>query len=108
MTLLGEAGLRRLAEINHAQARKLARALADVPGVEVLTPRFFNEVAVRLPAPAAEVVETLAAQGIIAGVPLSRFDPAAGMDDVLLLAATELTTDADVQAMAQGLSGAFA
>ena len=108
MTLLGETGLRRLAEINHAQARKLARALAAVPGVEVLTPRFFNEIAVRLPAPAVAVVETLAAQGVIAGVPFSRLAPDAGLDDVLLVAATETTTDADIAALASGLKGAFA
>src|SRR5262249_21779245 len=46
MTLLGEKGLRRLAEINHAKARQLRAALAAVPGVEILTPRFFNEFAI--------------------------------------------------------------
>jgi hypothetical protein len=30
------------------------------------------------------------------------------MDDVLLIAATELTTDADIAALAQSLSGVFA
>src|SRR6185436_3159554 len=49
MSLLGEAGLRKLAALNHSRARELARALGGVPGVEVLTPRFFNEIAVRLP-----------------------------------------------------------
>ena len=34
MTLLGEAGLRRLARINHANAVALADALGKVPGVE--------------------------------------------------------------------------
>ena len=34
MSLLGEAGLTRLAALNHANAVKLAEALADVPGVE--------------------------------------------------------------------------
>ena len=34
MTLLGEAGLRRLARINHANAVKLAESLAGVPGVK--------------------------------------------------------------------------
>ncbi|MBV9509034.1 MAG: aminomethyl-transferring glycine dehydrogenase subunit GcvPA, partial [Caulobacteraceae bacterium] len=43
MSLLGEVGLRRLAALNHAQARKAARALGGIAGVEVLTPRFFNE-----------------------------------------------------------------
>jgi len=107
MSLLGEVGLRRLAAVNHAQARKLATALATIPGVEVLTPRFFNEIAVRLPVPAAPLVEALATQGILAGVPFSRLDPAAGLDAVLLLAATELTTDADVAALAGALEGAL-
>ena len=105
MSLLGEAGLRGLAAINHAQARKTARALAATPGVEVLTQRFFNEFAVRLPAPAAEVVETLAGQGVIAGVPFSRLAPASGFDDVLLVAATELTSDDDIQTFSRALSG---
>src|ERR1700760_3380087 len=39
LSLLGEVGLRQLAAINHAKARKLATALAAVPGVDVLTRR---------------------------------------------------------------------
>ncbi len=108
MSLLGETGLRRLAAVNHAQARKTAAALAAVPGAEVLTPRFFNEFAVRLSHPAAGVVETLTKEGIIAGVPYSRLAPGAGMDDVLLVAATELTTEADIAALATALSGVLA
>jgi glycine dehydrogenase subunit 1 len=105
MSLLGEAGLRGLAQINHARARRLARGLAAVPGVEVLTPRFFNEFAVRLPTGAAAVVETLAGQGVIAGVPFSRLAPSAGLDDVLLVTATELTSDADIETLPRVLSG---
>ena len=104
MTLLGGTGLRRLAEVNHGRARTLARALGAVPGVEVLTPRFFNEVAVRVPGSAAALVEALAGEGILAGVPVSRLDPSAGLDDVLLLAATETTTAADIDSLAVALS----
>ena len=107
MSLLGEAGLRRLALLNHQQARRLSDAVAAVPGVEVLTPRFFNEIAVRLPTPAAALVDTLATQGIIAGVPVSRLAPRAGMDDVLLLAATETTPDDDILALAGALKEAL-
>ena len=63
MTLLGETGFARLAEANHARACQLAEALAKVPGVEVLNERFFNEFTVRLPKPAAAIVEALAAAG---------------------------------------------
>src|SRR3954462_1212157 len=43
MTLLGEAGLKRLAHLNHAHAVKLADQLKAVSGVEVLNGSFFNE-----------------------------------------------------------------
>jgi len=104
MTLLGETGLRQLAKVNHARARLLREALAAIPGVEVLTPRFFNEFAVRLPKPAAAVVNALAADGIIAGVPVSRLDPGAGMDDVLLVCATETTAHVDIADFAEALA----
>ena len=97
MSLLGETGLRKLAALNHQAARRLATRIAEVPGVEVLTPRYFNEIAIRTPVPAAQLVQSLADNGVLAGVPVSRLDPTAGMDDVLLLAATELTRPADIE-----------
>jgi glycine dehydrogenase subunit 1 len=103
MTLLGGAGLRQLAEVNHGRARELKAAVEGV-GLEVLTPRFFNEIAVRTKGPAAELVERLLADGIVAGVPYSRLDPHAGLDDVLLMAATETTTSDDIAALARSLA----
>ena len=103
MSLLGGVGLHTLATLNHARARRLRSALAAVRGVEILTPRMFNEMAVRLPRPAAAVVEALARQDILAGVPFSRLDPTAGMDDVLLLCATETTTFEDIDRLAAAL-----
>ncbi len=104
MSLLGGTGLTRLAQINHAKARKLKTALSAVPGVEVLTGAFFNEFAVRLPANAVQVVERLAARDILAGVPYSRLDPKAGLDDVLMVCATETTLDEDIAALAGALT----
>ena len=103
MTLLGEAGLKRVARINHAHAVKLADLLGGVPGVEVLNGSFFNEFTVRLPRPAAEVVERLAERGVLGGVPVSRLLPGAGLDDLLLVASTETTTDSDRAALAAAL-----
>src|SRR5829696_4694330 len=60
LTLLGEAGFRRLAEINHAKACELAERLSAVPGVKLLNDSFFNEFTLRLPKRAAPVVEALA------------------------------------------------
>ena len=77
MSLLGETGLRQLALLNHEKALATRDALAAVPGVEVLTPRFFNEFAVRLPRPAAEVVEACwPSAASLAGVPYSPPRPA--------------------------------
>ncbi|MFN7360034.1 aminomethyl-transferring glycine dehydrogenase subunit GcvPA [Brevundimonas sp.] len=104
MSLLGETGLRKLALLNHEKALATRDALAAIPGVEVLTPRFFNEFAVRLPGSAAGVVEQLAQSQVLAGVPYSRLVPEAGMDDVLLVAATETTTDDDIKALVGALT----
>ncbi|MBO0739727.1 MAG: aminomethyl-transferring glycine dehydrogenase subunit GcvPA [Alphaproteobacteria bacterium] len=104
LALLGEAGLTRLARLNHATSVDLAGRLEQVPGVRLVNRCFFNEFAVRLPRPAAGVVEALAAKGILAGVPVSRFSPdREELADLLLIAATEMTTREDMSALEQGL-----
>ncbi len=94
MSLLGETGLRQLATINHANAVALAEAL-ESHGVEVLNHSFFNEFTLRVKGDASALVESMAAQGVLAGVPVSRLLPGAGLDDLLLVASTEINTDAD-------------
>ncbi len=104
LALLGEAGFRRLAEINHAVAVALAGRLAAIDGVEVLNDAFFNEFTLRLARPASPVVEELAGRGILAGVPASRLWPGEpALDNLLIVAATELTTEADSNALAAAL-----
>ncbi len=94
--LLGEAGLTRLARLNHAAACTLADRLATVPGLSVVTGSFFNEFTLRLPLPAADVVARLAEYGMLGGVPLSRFYPERGdLANLLLVAATETVTEDD-------------
>ena len=108
MTLLGGNGLRKLAELNHARAVQLAEALTAVGGVELLTPAFFNEFALRLPGDAAAAAEALAGQGVLGGVPVSRLAPEAGLDDVLLVAATEANSEDDIAAYAAALKEVLA
>jgi glycine dehydrogenase subunit 1 len=104
LALLGEAGLTRLARLNHAAAVLLAERLEQLPGASLLNRAFFNEFAVRLPRPAAEVVEALAARGVLAGVPVSRFYPGnERVADLLLVAATEMTTEEDMERLEAGL-----
>jgi glycine dehydrogenase subunit 1 len=104
MTLLGERGIRSLAMLNHRKACELCDSLKDIPGIEVLNKAFFNEISIKLPIPAAGVVESLAAMGILGGVPASRLYP--GVDNVgniLILAATELNEKNDFKALGEGL-----
>ncbi|MEO8758135.1 MAG: aminomethyl-transferring glycine dehydrogenase subunit GcvPA [Devosia sp.] len=108
MGLLGEAGLTRLARLNHSRAVRLAKALGAVPEVELLNKSFFNEMTIRLPVPAAPVVELLAKAGVLAGVPVSRLipdDPAVA--NLIVLAATELTTDEDIDMLGECLHAAL-
>jgi glycine dehydrogenase subunit 1 len=108
LSLLGEEGLTRLARLNHTRAVALADGLGKLPGVEVVTPAFFNEFTIRLPKPAASVVEALAAKGVIAGVPASRLLPRdKSVEKLLILAATETNTDDDVTALISALGVAF-
>ncbi len=75
---------------------------------ERLTSRFYNEIAVRLPKPAQGVVDALAEQGVIAGVAMSRLDPKAGMDDVLITCATEMNTHDDIATYTDALKKVLA
>jgi glycine dehydrogenase subunit 1 len=104
LSLLGEAGLRRLARLNHARAVLLAERLGSVPGVEIVNDTFFNEFTLRLSKSAAPVVEQLAARRILGGVPVSRLHPGVpALDKLLLVAATETTTPQDIDDFARAL-----
>ena len=104
MTLLGEAGLRKLAAINHAHACDLAERLEGVKGVTVLNDNFFNEFTIRVPGKAADVIEKLAAKGVLGGVPVSRLEPdKPDLADLILVASTEINTDDDRAAYAAAL-----
>ena len=108
MTLLGEAGFTNLAKLNHATAVSLAEKLEQIKGVKLLPNAFFNEFALKLGQPAEAVVEKLAAKGILAGVPASRFYPTSPeLADVLLVAATETNTQGDIDAFAAALKEAL-
>lgn len=107
LTLLGEAGLRRLACANHANAVDLADRLARVTKVEVLNETFFNEFTLRVNGDAAALVEKMAARGVLAGAPVSRLLPGAGLDDLLLVASTEVNSDEDRAAFVAALEGAL-
>jgi len=103
MTLLGGKGLKQLAELNHEAAIELADTLGAMKGVEILTPRFFNEFAFRTPVDAEAVLAMLDEAGVVGGVRASRLFPGDHMGDVILVAATECTTTEDIAAYAAAL-----
>ena len=109
MTLLGEKGLRQLAELNHARACQAAERLAKVPGVELVNETFFNEFTLRLSREARPVVRALADRGVLGGVSLGRLYPGAeALANGLVVAVTEIVTDGDVEALAAALEECLA
>ena len=104
LCLLGEEGFKGLASINHAFAVTLAAKLSEMNGVEVVNDTFFNEFTVRLPKPAAEVVDALADKNVLGGVPVSRLLPGRKeLENLLLVAATEVNTEAEMNAFVKAL-----
>ena len=111
MALLGPDGLRKVAAQSAANLRALRERLLEIPGVEPLFAgrTHFHELALKLPKPAMDVIETLAAQGIVAGVSLGEeFTHLYGGQhgDALLVCTTETKCAADLDAFADALAAA--
>jgi glycine dehydrogenase subunit 1 len=107
MALLGAEGLERVAAACHANTRKLTARLCEVPGVEPLFDRpVFHEQALRLPAPAADVLRSLAAHDVLGGYDLGTAYPE--LDPAVLVCATEMRTDEDIAVYAGKLARVIA
>lgn len=92
MSLMGPAGMAQVAKASHANTRLLVEKLTAIDGVDVVfNSPFFHECVLRINAPMDDLVRELAAQGIIAGMSLgSDYE---GLQDCLLVCATELRTE---------------
>ncbi|MEW8235492.1 MAG: aminomethyl-transferring glycine dehydrogenase subunit GcvPA [Candidatus Thiodiazotropha endolucinida] len=96
MTLMGSEGLQRVAGASHANTDKLTQALTSLQGVEsVFNGAVFHERVVRLPIAAKKVLRALAAHNVLGGFDLSDDYPELG--DAILVCATELRTDSDLE-----------
>jgi glycine cleavage system P protein (glycine dehydrogenase) subunit 1 len=101
LSAVGPDGLREVAELSMTQARHTAAALASRGLAERRFENpYFAEVVVRLP-DGARRHALLAEQGIVAGFVLERDYP--DLRDCLLLATTELTTDAHIDQLVAAL-----
>ena len=107
MALLGPDGLRKVAAASAANLRLLRERLLKIPGVEPLfgDRAHFHELALKLPKPAADVVEALAARKIVAGVSLGEEYPQHG--DALLVCTTETKSTTDLDTFADALAAAL-
>ncbi len=104
LSLLGEAGLMRLASINHANSVALADGLSGIKGLEVITPAFFNEFTIRVPGNGVDVIDALVEKGVLGGVPAARLAPdQKGLDDLIIVAATEVNTADDRESYVKAL-----
>jgi glycine dehydrogenase subunit 1 len=104
LTLLGEKGLTGLANMNHARACEAAERLSAIPGVRLVNDSFFNEFTLELPIEARPAVHAMVEKGVLGGVSLGRLYP--GVDSLkngLVIAVTEVVSDADIDALETAL-----
>ncbi|MBC5811440.1 MAG: aminomethyl-transferring glycine dehydrogenase subunit GcvPA [Candidatus Eremiobacteraeota bacterium] len=104
LAALGATGLKRAAAVNLQQINRLSERVCSVPGFSrAFAAPVFNEVAIRVPAvlTARRVLEGLQERKILGGLELGRWYP--HLDDCILMTATELTTDAEIDALVAAL-----
>jgi glycine dehydrogenase subunit 1 len=102
MSLLGPAGLTRVASASMKNLRTLRDKLAAVGVKGAFTGAHFHECVLKLDRPVAPVLAELSRQGIHGGFDLSKHYPELG--NALLVCTTETKTEADLARYAQALS----
>ena len=103
LTLLGPAGLERVAASSHARTQELVQALTRIPGVRArFTGARFHEAVIALDRPAEGVLGELAERGIMGGLDLGAHYPE--LADAMLVCATETKTSADIKTYAEALA----
>ncbi len=107
MALLGAEGLERVALECCANTSRLVERMCEIPGIEPLFDRpVFHERALRLAAPAGDVLRSLAAHNVLGGYDLGAAYPELG--EALLVCATEVRTEREIEAYAQKLARVIA
>jgi glycine dehydrogenase subunit 1 len=96
MSLLGSDGIRAAGLASAARTRELVQALTAIDGVEErFGGAYFHERVLTLPRPADNVVDGLLDRGFLGGLALGSYYP--GMDDCLLVCATEKRTSFEIE-----------
>ncbi len=108
MSLMGGSGLKQMASGSHQNSHKLADRLTAVDGVtQNFTSPFFHELVINLPKPADEVLAALVWQDIVGGIALAENYPELG-ENALLVCATELRSDSDIERFTVALEAVLA
>ncbi|SDX56149.1 aminomethyl-transferring glycine dehydrogenase subunit GcvPA [Nitrosomonas halophila] len=95
MSLVGPEGLYRIAAQSHENTLSLVEKLEKLPGVEkTFNAPFFHEAVLSLPKPAAQVLDSMKAQGVLGGLRLEEHYPELG--NTLLVCVTETKTADDL------------
>ncbi len=106
MSLMGGEGLEKVATASHANTVKLAQRLTNITGVEkIFKQPFFHEVAIKLPVDVKPVLQKLAEQRIVGGIALG--DQYHELEQGLLVCATEMRTDTEIEQLATALEVAI-
>ena len=102
MSLMGPAGMAQAAKASHANTRLLVEKLTAIDGVDaVFNSPYFHECVLRINTPVDDLMRAITAQGIIAGKTLG--DDYEGLQDCLLVCATELRTEEEIDDYAMHL-----
>jgi len=105
LATMGQAGLRRIAELcyhkSHYAAAEIAKLAGFAVNLQAPTAPFFKEFVVRLPRPCAEVNARLREQGIIGGYDLGTDYP--HLANHMLIAVTEMNTRASIDRLVGAL-----
>jgi glycine dehydrogenase subunit 1 len=103
LSLLGQTGLRQVAELCYHKAHYAAEQIAALPGFELChSEPFFHEFVVCCPAPVAEINAHLLEHGIVGGYDLGRDYP--DMQNRMLIAVTEKNSKDEIDALVEILA----
>ncbi|MBD3175917.1 MAG: aminomethyl-transferring glycine dehydrogenase subunit GcvPA [Armatimonadia bacterium] len=104
LSVMGPRGLRRVASLCVTQSHRLRKGLAETALEPLYDAPFFREFAVRSPIPVPELQARMGDAGFVVGSDISAVT---GVENTVLLAATESRTDAQVDAFVHALKGAI-
>ncbi len=103
MTLMGKVGLRQVALLSMDKTHRIAEKICSLNGYEqYFDGPYLREVAIKTPVPAKEIIDKLIYKNnILPGIDVGRFYY--GMENCLLLSATEKRTESEIEALVKAL-----